>query len=90
MDVSTCRKWFEEVFYPEVREKTERPVLLFMDNALGHFPAFERNNIKVVFFPPNCTSWKQPCDMGIIAALKKDINIYILKIFWISTSWMRI
>ena len=25
----------------------------------------------LVFFPPNCTSWKQPCDQGIIAALKK-------------------
>ena len=45
-----------------------------MDNAPGHFPAFARNNIKVVFFPPNCTSWKQPCDMVIIAALKKDIS----------------
>ena len=61
-----------------------------MDNAPGHFSAFERNNIKVVFFPPNCTSWKQPCDVGIIAALKKNINIYISKIFWISMSWMRI
>ena len=69
MDVSTCWKWFEEVFYSEVRKRTGRPVLLLMNNAPGHFPAFERNNIKVVFFPPNCTSWKQPCNMGIIAAL---------------------
>ena len=90
MDVSTCWKWFEEVFYPEVRKRTGRPVCLLMDNAPGHFPAFGRNNIKVVFFPPNCTCWKQPCDMGIIAALKKDINIYISNIFWIFTSWMRI
>jgi hypothetical protein len=42
-----------------------------MDNAPGHFDAFQRDGIRVVFFPPNCTSWKQPCDMGIIAALKK-------------------
>ena len=53
MDVSTCWKWFEEVFYPEVRKRTGRPVLLLMNNASGHFPVFERNNIKVVFFPPN-------------------------------------
>ena len=71
MDVATSWEWFEEVFHPEVRKRTGRPVLFLMDNAPGHFPAFERNNIKVVFFPPNCTSWKQPCDMGIIAARKK-------------------
>ena len=83
MDVFTCWKRFEKVFYPEVIKRTGRPVLLLMDNARGPFPAFDRNNIKMVFFPPNCTSWKQPCDMGVIAALKKDINIniYISKIF---------
>ena len=85
MDVATCWKWFEEVFYPEVRKRTGFPVLLLMDNPPGHFPAFERNNIKVVLFPHNCTSWKQPCDMGIITVLKKYINIYISKVFWIST-----
>ena len=71
----------KKFFYPEVKNRTGCPVLLLMDNAPGHFPAFERNNIKVVFFLPNCTRWKQPCDMGIIAALKKDINICISKIF---------
>ena len=70
LDVSTCWKWFEEVFYPEVRKRTGCPVLLLMDNAPSHFPAFEKNNIEM-FFPPNCTSWKQSCDMGIIAAVKK-------------------
>ena len=79
MDVATCWKWFEEVFYPQVRKKTGRPVLLLMDNAPGHFAAFEKNNIKVVFFPPNCSSWKQPCDMGIIAALKKRYKYLYLK-----------
>ena len=68
MDVDTCWKWFNEVFYPEVKKRTGRPVLLLMDNAPGHFAAFERGNVKVEFFPPNCTSWKQSCDMGIIAA----------------------
>ncbi|XP_065668027.1 jerky protein homolog-like [Hydra vulgaris] len=71
MDVFICWKWFNEVFHPEVKRKTGLPVLLLFDNAPGHFEAFERNLVKVVFFPPNCTSWKQPCDMGIIAALKK-------------------
>jgi hypothetical protein len=50
-----------------------------MDNASGHFEAFECDNIQIVFFPPNCTSWKQLCDMGIIAALKKQYKYLYLK-----------
>jgi hypothetical protein len=79
MDVETCWKWFNEVFVPEVKRRTGCPVLLLMHNASGHFDAFERKNIRVVFFPPNCTSWKQPCDMGIIAALKKRYKYLYLK-----------
>ena len=71
------------MFYPKVRKRAKRLVLLLMNNAPGHFSAFKRYNIKMMFFPPNCTSWKQPCNMGIIAALKKAINIYSSKIFWI-------
>ena len=79
MDVETCRKWFNEVFYLEVKKRTRCRVLLLMDNAPRHFEAFERDNIRIVFFPPNCTSWKQPCDMGIIAALKKRYKYLYLK-----------
>jgi hypothetical protein len=45
MDVETCWKWFNEVFYPEVKKRTECRILLLMDNALGHFEMFERDNI---------------------------------------------
>ena len=86
MDVATCWKWFEEVFYLQMRKRTGRPVLLLRDNAHVHFTAFEKDNIKVAFFPPTCTSWKQPFDISIVAALKKDINICISKMFRISTS----
>ncbi len=79
MDVETCWKWFNEVFVPEVKRRTGHPVLLQMDNASGHFDAFEPDNIRVVFFPPNCTNWKQPCDMGIIAALKKRYKYLYFK-----------
>jgi hypothetical protein len=79
MDMETCWKSFNEVFVPEIKRRTGRPVLLLMDNAPGHFDAFERDNIHVVFFPPNSTSWKQPCDMGIIAALKKQYKFLYLK-----------
>jgi hypothetical protein len=79
MGVETYWKWFNEVFLPEVKKRTGHRVLLLLDNAPGHFEAFERNNVRIVFFPPNCTSWKQPYDMGIIAALKKRFKYLYLK-----------
>ena len=79
MDVGTCWKWFNEVFFLEVKKRTGRRVLLLMDNAPGHFECFERDNVKVAFFPANCTSWKQTCDLGIIAALKKRYKYLYLK-----------
>jgi hypothetical protein len=79
MDVEMCWKWFNEVFLLEVKKRTGRQVLLLLDNGPGHFEAFECDNVRIVFFPPNCTSWKQPCDMGIIAALKKRFKYLYLK-----------
>jgi hypothetical protein len=79
IDVETCWKWFNEIFVPKVKRRIGHPFLLLMDNAPGHFDAFERDNIRVVFFPSNCTSWKQPCDMGIIAALKKQYKYLYFK-----------
>jgi hypothetical protein len=60
MDVETCWKWFNKVFPPEVKKRIGRRVFLLLDNAPRHFEAFERDNVRIVFFPPNCTSWKQP------------------------------
>jgi hypothetical protein len=79
MDVETCWKWFNKVFLPEVKKRTGRRVLLLLDNTPRRFEAFERDNVRIVFFPPNCTSWKQPCDMGIITALKKRFKYLYLK-----------
>ena len=71
MDFITCKKWFEEVFYLEIKQRTDEPVLLLLDNAPGHINVLSKDNVTVKFLPPNCTSWKQPCDLGIIAAVKK-------------------
>ena len=79
MDTSTFMKWFNDIFYPEVTKRTGRPVLLLLDNAPGHSSEFVRNNVTVKFFPPNVTSWKQPMDMGIIAAMKKRYKYILLK-----------
>jgi hypothetical protein len=89
MDVKTCWKWFNEVFLPEVKKRTGRQILLLLDNAPGHFEAFERDNVRIIFFPPNCTSWKQSCDMGIIAALKKRFKYSTSRMFLISMNWTR-
>lgn len=78
MDVEICWKWFNDVFFPSVRGRTARTVLLLLDNSPEHFEAFERDHVKLIFFPPNCTSWKLPCDMGIIAALKKGYKYLYL------------
>lgn len=62
-----------------MRKHTGHKVLLILDNAPGHSTAFGRNGIQVVFFPPNVTSWKQPMDMGIIAAIKKRYKFLLIK-----------
>ena len=47
----------------------ERNILLFVANCAAH-PDVQVSNVKIVFLPPNMTSSLQPCDAGIIAALK--------------------
>ena len=83
MDVETCWKWFNEGFYPEVKKRTGRHILLLMDNAPGHFEAYilTRQHLdSLVSFPQIVqASWKQPCDMGVIAALKKRYKYLYLK-----------
>ena len=44
--------------------------MLFVDNATSHEFDVPTPFIKVVYLPPNITSLIQPCDQGIIRALK--------------------
>ena len=53
----------------------KRHILLFLDNFSGHSPnkneaAYELSNIKLAYFPANCTSVIQPMDQGIINTFK--------------------
>ena len=75
----STKKWFDQVFVPSVRSRTNRKVLLILKNVPAHAKAFERNSIKVMFFPQNVTSWKQPMDMGIIAALKRRYKYHLIR-----------
>lgn len=47
----------------------KRYVLLFVDNAACHTD-MQLSNIKLIYFPPNCTSVLQPLDQGIIRNVK--------------------
>lgn len=49
-----------------------------MDNATSHSKQLNHPNVKIIFFPPNCTSLIQPLDQGVIRAFKAH---YIRKIF---------
>jgi hypothetical protein len=49
-----------------------RKVLLFADNCAAH--SLDRSslrNVKVVFYPPNCTSIIHPLDSGVIKCFKQ-------------------
>jgi hypothetical protein len=52
MDTTIFMKWFDEIFYQEVRRRTRRPVFLLLDNAPGHSKEFTRKNITLKFFLP--------------------------------------
>ena len=73
MDIPACWKWFNEVFYSERHGKTCHPVYCLWTMING------RGNALVRYFTDNVTSWKQPCDLGIIAAVKKRYKCLLLK-----------
>ena len=60
-------------------KKLTFPLFYYWIISSGHFEAFTRENVTVHFLPHNVTSWKQPCDLGIIAALKKRYKFSDLK-----------
>jgi hypothetical protein len=47
-----------------------KKIILFLDNFSGHGASIELKNIKIAFYPPDCTSILQPLDQGIIRAFK--------------------
>lgn len=77
-DTSTFVHWLTKVFRPELLKKTGRNVLLLIDNATSH-PKTEIPGIRMEYFPPNCTSWKQAMDQGIIHSFKKRYKYLLLK-----------
>ena len=48
----------------------QRHIALVVDNCSAHHTQREYSNLKLFFLPPCVTATHQPCDAGIIAALK--------------------
>lgn len=55
----------------------DRKILLLLDNCSAH-PDIDLSNIRLVFLPPNTTSHLQPCDAGIIQAVKVVYRKHLL------------
>ena len=56
-----------------------RKILLFVDNFSGHIFDVTLKNVKLAFFPPNCTSKLQPMDQGIIAWFKHNYRSAMIR-----------
>ncbi len=67
------REWLNKLDRRFREEK--RHILLFIDNFSGHSPnkkeaPYTLTNIKLCYFPANCTSVVQPMDQGVINSFK--------------------
>jgi hypothetical protein len=88
MDTSICQRWFSEVFVPEVKKFTNRPVLLLWDGATTHSILNNDHQFKILKLPPNTTSRLQPLDQGIISALKRAYRILLVsKLISLIDNW---
>ncbi|KAH8024352.1 hypothetical protein HPB51_022836 [Rhipicephalus microplus] len=50
--------------------KANRSVCLLLDNCSAHHVDMQLRNVRLAFFPPNCTSVLQPLDHGVIRSVK--------------------
>ena len=72
-------EWFENHFVPESRRHLtevgfppDAKIVLILDNCTAHLSPeiLTKDNVSVVFLPPNVTSILQPMDQGILRSLK--------------------
>jgi hypothetical protein len=53
--------------------------ILFIDQCAAHpRDSIALENVKILFFPPNCTSHLQPLDLGIIRAFKWQYTKHLI------------
>ena len=78
-------KWLLECFWPyHIKIHGNRHCILLLDNFSAHEKIVhdERipNKLHMIFFAPNCTSFLQPADMGIISSLKIGYRVKLMNI----------
>ena len=56
-----------------------RKVVLIVDNCAAHPKVQNLKAMELAFLPPNITSKRQPCDMGIINSLKSFYRTSLLR-----------
>ena len=68
MDSALFEKWVRQI--ERQMRVANRHILLFIDNCSSHVSVAGLTNVKLIFFPPNCTNKLQPADQGIIQNVK--------------------
>jgi hypothetical protein len=82
-DRDVTMHWINTVLWPwHVQEHGNVFCLLLLDNCPAHIN-LDKNKLPpklvIEFFPPNCTSFLQPADMGMIACLKVGYKANMLR-----------
>ena len=72
--------WWVRTLDAKMRMKG-RKILLIIDNCPAHPVVDNLTNIEIVYLPANTTSQTQPCDQGIIQALKHRYRMKLLAKF---------
>ncbi|CAM9730673.1 unnamed protein product, partial [Ascophyllum nodosum] len=67
---SIFQRLFDEVFVPFVKRSTGRKVALVWDTYPSYIIRNNDPQITIIFLTPNVTSIYQPCNQGILHALK--------------------
>lgn len=82
--------WFNNTFIRQARQHCNSvgldpncKILLVLDNCSAHPPAetLSKDNVQVIYLPPNCTSLIQPQDQGILRSLKCRYRSQFLRSF---------
>ena len=95
MEEANYLKWFEQQFYPAVREKLKTgPIVLFFDGHFSHMSIAlikkaRSLGIHLFCLPPNTTHVLQPLDVGVFGPVKTQWRA-ILKRYKIATRAMNI
>ena len=71
--------WLSSIFFPAVRDKTQFPIIIFLDGHISHINLavsdFCRdNNIIIYCFPAHASHVMQPLDIAVFGPLKKGWN----------------